>query len=78
MDAPEISAVKSILVEHWENAFHVVSTSSEVHVFVEVEDSNINIDLWNHIPMRYDKKYVIIFKVPIGYIDVFLLTKTKS
>jgi len=78
MDAPEVSDVKSILVEHWENAFHVSSTSSEVHIHVEVEDTNVDTGLWNHIPMRYDKKYVMIFKVPIGYIDVFLRSKTKS
>ena len=78
MDAPEVSDVKSILVEHWENAFHVSSTSSEVHVYVEVEDTHADPGLWNHIPMRYGKKYVMIFKVPIGYIDVFLRAKTKS
>ena len=78
MDAPEVSDVKSILVEHWENAFHVSSSSSEVHIYVELEDTNLDSGLWNYIPVRYGKKSVIIYKVPVGYIDVFLRSKAKS
>jgi len=78
MDSPEVVELKSVLVDHWENAFHVVESGSEYQIYVELDDTNEKTDLWNHIPMKFRKKYVLIFKVPTGYIDVFLRSKTKS
>jgi len=78
MDSAEISELKSILVDHWENAFHVVEMGSQYQIYVELEDTEEKINLWNHIPMKFNKKYVLIFKVPTGYIDGFLRSKTKN
>ena len=72
MDSDEVASIKKILVENWENAFHVSETGSEVDVYVEMENTDAKSDLWNHMPRRIKKKNIKIFKVPTGYIDVFI------
>tara|TARA_Y100000114_G_scaffold157086_1_gene187008 strand:+ start:177 stop:407 length:231 start_codon:yes stop_codon:yes gene_type:complete len=72
MDSQSVSSIKGILVEHWENAFHVIEHGSSIDVYVELENTDESTGLWGHIPMRVDKKYVKIFKVPPGYIEGFV------
>ena len=77
MQSDDVSEVKSILVEHWEDAFHVEESGGEIRVYVEMNDTSVSTNLWSHIPMRFGKKSVLIFKVPPGYTNV-LRTKDKD
>ena len=70
MDSEAVSEIKSILVEHWEEAFHVEESGGEIRVYVEMNDTSLSTNLWKHVPMRFEKKSVLIFKVPTGYTNV--------
>jgi hypothetical protein len=65
----DIAELTDILVEYWENAFHVKEAGNVFSIFVEMEDTNLSTNLWSHIPMRFKHKHVLIYKVPTGYID---------
>jgi len=78
MDSDTVSRIKEILVDNWENAFFVKETSSEVDIFVELENTSLDTGLWNVIPMCIDGKYIKIFKVPAGYIDGLVRDSSKT
>ncbi len=72
MKSAQIAELTDILVEHWENAFHVKETDSVLSIFVEMENTNLSTNLWSQIPMKLKKKNVLIYKVPTGYIDAII------
>tara|TARA_X000001382_G_scaffold127867_1_gene116430 strand:- start:1174 stop:1410 length:237 start_codon:yes stop_codon:yes gene_type:complete len=74
----EIVALTDILVEYWENAFHVKETGNVFSIFVEMEDTNLSTNLWSHIPMRFKHKHVLIYKVPTGYIDSIVRSDNRE
>jgi len=55
MQSSDVSSLKKILVENWENAFHVTETSHEI-----------------------GKRFIMIFRTPVGYIDAFLRSESKK
>jgi len=76
MDSIEVSKIKNLLVDVWENAFHVTESNSEISIYVEVHDNNKPTGLWDHIPSRTkEKKFIYIHKVPFGYIENFFNNK---
>jgi dTDP-4-dehydrorhamnose 3,5-epimerase-like enzyme len=72
MDSSAVSSIKEILVEHWDNAFHVLEHGSSLDIYVELENTSESTGLWKHIPMVVEKKHIMIFKVPPGYIEGFV------
>lgn len=72
MKSAEIVALTDILVEYWENAFHIKEEGNVFSIFVEMENINLSTNLWSQIPMKLKKKHVLIYKVPTGYIEGFV------
>ena len=52
MDSEAVSEIKSILVEHWEEAFHVEESGGEIRVYVEMNDTSLSTNLWKHVPVN--------------------------
>lgn len=78
MRSAEIVELTDILVEHWENAFHVKEAGNVLSIFVEMEDTNLSTNLWSNIPMRLKHKHVMIYKVPTGYIDSIIRNDNRE
>jgi hypothetical protein len=49
MDSSAVSSIKEILVEHWDNAFHVLERGSSLDIYVELE---------NKVPPGYIEGFV--------------------
>lgn len=78
MQSSDVSSLKKILVENWENAFHVTETSHEISIYVETDNTNEDSGLWNYIPSKMGKRFIMIFRTPVGYIDAFLRSERKK
>lgn len=77
-ESPEIDHLTNLVIDNWERSFLVTKVSDrEIRVYLEVEKDSDGDNIWNFLPMRLDKYTVMAYKVPMGYIDVFLRTKNK-
>lgn len=76
--SPEIDHLTQLVVDNWERTFHIEQMGDrEIRVYLEVEKETDGDNIWGFLPMRLDKYTVMAYKVPVGYIDVFLRTKNK-
>lgn len=75
---PEIDHLTNLVVENWERTFHIEKVGDrEIRVYLEVEKDSDGDNIWGFLPMRLDKYTVMAYKVPVGYIDVFIRPKNK-
>jgi len=76
---PEIDHLTELVVDNWERTFHIEKTSDrEIRVYLEVEKDTDGDNIWGFLPMKLNKYTVTAYKVPMGYIDVFIRTKNKN
>jgi hypothetical protein len=74
----EIDYLTSLVVDNWERAFNIEKVNDrEIKIHLEFEEDLDRDNIWEFLPMRLDKYTVMVYKVPIGYIDVFIRAKNK-
>jgi len=74
----EIDYLTTLVVDNWERAFHIEKVSDrEIKIHLEFEKDSDRDNIWEFLPMRIDKYTVVVYKVPVGYIDVFIRAKNK-
>lgn len=74
----EIDYLTDLVIDNWERAFHIEKVSDrEIKIHLEFEKESDIDNIWEFLPMRLDKYTVTVYKVPIGYIDVFIRAKNK-
>jgi hypothetical protein len=74
----EIDYLTSLVVDNWERAFNIEKVNDrEIKIHLEFEEDLDRDNIWEFLPMRLDKYTVMVYKVPIGYIDVFIRVKNK-
>jgi hypothetical protein len=66
-----LDSIKTILATLWHGPFLIKEDSFDILIYVEKLEEDLNTNLWNHIPMKSENKDVLIYEVPLGYIDVF-------